>query len=82
MKKNQDIDLKHVFVPNFNAIANPHINRPLIVTNGKGIKMETGATGSIPWRRLPTGIDLMLIIKPAGLEAIFGMVIKKAGPTV
>ena len=40
MKKNQDIDLKHVFVPNFNPIANPHINRPLIVTNGKGIKIQ------------------------------------------
>ena len=40
MKKNQDIDLKHVFVPDFNAIANPHINRPLIVTNGKGIKIQ------------------------------------------
>jgi len=40
MKKNLDIDLKHVFVPNFNPIANPHINRPLIVTNGKGIKIQ------------------------------------------
>ncbi|MFL2746356.1 MAG: aspartate aminotransferase family protein [Dehalococcoidia bacterium] len=40
MKKNQDIDLKHVFVPNFNPIANPHINRPLIVKNGKGIKIQ------------------------------------------
>ena len=40
MEKNQDIDLKHVFVPNFNPIANPHINRPLIVTNGKGIKIQ------------------------------------------
>ena len=40
MKKNQDIDLKNVFVPNFNPLANPHINRPLIVTNGKGIKIQ------------------------------------------
>jgi len=37
---NIDIDLKHVFVPNFNPLANPHINRPLIITNGKGIKVQ------------------------------------------
>ena len=45
------------------------------------IKRETGATASMPWRRLPAGIDLMPIIKPAGLEPIFAMVIKKAGHT-
>ncbi|MQG18869.1 MAG: aspartate aminotransferase family protein [SAR202 cluster bacterium] len=40
MSKKQDIDLNHIFVPNFNPLANPHINRPLIVTKGMGIKVQ------------------------------------------